>query len=203
MAEATIAVTAGSGTLLHSYTRTIGGNTVHNEAMVLAEPHLASYLVSVGPSTATANSHLLQIMAGATLKVRIRRIEVHQELLATTATLMDLRLYRLTTAGTGGTAGTLAALDPSESAAGATAMTLPTTKGTEGALLGLQNPYMLQTIGASAPLIQPIALWDFDRLRSKPLVIAAGTSNGIAIKNVDAVAGGGVFINVWLDEATF
>ena len=63
--------------------------------------------------------------------------------------------------------------------------------------------YMMQTVGASAQLNEPILVWDFDRPRSKPLIIAAGTTNGIAIKNVTAVAAGTVYFNVWLDETSF
>lgn len=206
MAESTIAVTAGAGTLLHSYTRTVGGNTVHNEAVVLGEPHLATYTVSAAAATTTAASHLLQIMAGATLPVRIRRIEVHQLVAATTAAIMTIQVLRLSTAGTGGGAVTPMQMDTSnDGASGCTAMTLPTVKGTESGanVIAGAAPYLIQTIGASTPFVNPIAVWDFDRPRSKPLRIPSGTTNGICIKNVGAHAGASVLINVWLDEATF
>lgn len=192
-----------SGKKLHTFERTIGANTVQDEVVLLGENYLASYMIPANPATTTANSHLLQVMAGASLKVRIRLIMIWQELMATTVNLMDTRLYRLTTAGTGGGVVGPTPFDPAESAAGATAMTLPTVKGSEGVLLALANPYMMQTLAVSAPQLGPIVVWDFDRLRSKPLIIAAGAANGIAIKNVDAVAGGSVFINVWFDESNF
>ena len=205
MAESIVQVTEGSGKKLHTFQRTIGANSVEDEVVLLGENYLASYIVAPAAfvSTATANSHLLQIMAGASNRVRIRRIEIWQTGLATTVALMDTRIYRLTTAGTGGTAHTPNVLDPADGAAGFTAMTLPTVKGTEGVLFALSRPYMMQTLGASAQLNQPVLVWDFDRPRSKPLTIAAGTTNGIAIKNIDAVAAATVFINVWADESNF
>ena len=205
MTASSIQVTQGSGTRLATNSYTEGAVTVHDEKMILGENYLASYLLAPTAfvSTATANSHLLQIMAGASLRVRIRRIEMHQTAVATTATLMDTRIYRLNTAGTGGTSHVPATLDTTDVASGATAMTLPTAKGTEAGLVFLSRPYMLQTISASTQFVNPILVWDFDRPRSKPLTISAGTSNGIAIKNIDAVAAGTLFFNVWFDETSF
>ena len=205
MAENFVNVTEGSGKKLHTFNKTIGANDVHDEIVLLGENYLASYTVSTPTpsSTATANSHLLQVMAGASLKVRIRRIEVYQFAVATTASLMQLQLRRLTTAGTGGGALTPNPLDPSDSASGATAMALPTVKGTEGVVLAEGVVYLMQTVAASAQLSEPIQVWDFDRPRSKPLVIAAGTTNGICIKNTGGIAGSSVSVNVWLDESNF
>lgn len=207
MAESFVNVTEGSGKKLHTFNRTIGANDVHDEAVILGEQYLASYMATPntlgGVTTATANSHLFQIMAGSSLKVRIRRIELMQLAMATTVLMMETRLYRLSTAGTGGTAHTPAPLDPSDSASGATCMTLPTAKGTEGSIVAWGAPYMMQTLTASAERDQPIAVWDFDRPRSKPLIIAAGTANGIAVKNVTAVAAATILFNVWFDESNF
>lgn len=209
MGESLVQVTEGSGKKLHTWQRTIGANSVEDEYVLLGENALASYILPTsfglpgGISTATANSHLVQIMAGASLKVRIRRIEVHQAVMATTAALMHLQVLRLTTAGTGGTVLGFAVLDPSDAAAGATAMTLPTVKGTEGTGVLSAHAYMMQTLGASAQLNNPIAVFDFDRPRSKPLIIGAGTTNGIALKNVTAVAAATVTVVVWIDESSF
>jgi hypothetical protein len=82
-------------------------------------------------------------------------------------------------------------------------MTLPTVKGTEGAALWSGSVYMMQTIGASAQLQNPILDLDFDRPRSKPIIIPAGTANGICIKWVTAIAAGTVFANVLIDESNF
>lgn len=204
MTRSYISVTQGSGTKLGTNNYTDGGDSKHDEVVILGEQHLASYTVSSdSSSTATANSHLVQIMAGASLKVRIRRIEMHQNAMATTAALMETRLYRLTTAGTGDAPITPRPLDPADPASGATAGVLPTAKGTEGVLLGIGKPYLMQTVGASTPLAQPVLVWDFDRPRSKPLIIAAGSTNGIAIKNMTAVAGATIMVMVWFDEAPY
>lgn len=204
MAESVIGITEGSGKFGHTYQRVIGANTVEDGVVLLGENYLASYTAQSGDvSTATLNSHLYAVMAGASLKVRVRRIEVYLSAPATTAALMSLALYRLSTAGTGGTAVTPNPLDTTDAASGATSMTLPTVKGTEGVLMWASMPYMMQTIGASAQLNQPIAVIDFDRLRSKPLIIAAGAANGFALKNLTAIAGATVRTTVWLDETNF
>lgn len=207
MAESFVNVTEGSGKKLHTFNRTIGANSVEDEGVFLAENYLASYVISTpfaaAVSTATANSHLLQIMAGASLKVRIRRIEIWQNALATAVAIMDLRIYRLTTAGTGGGVAAVSPEDTADGGAGATAMVLPTAKGTEGVGLRAAAPTMVQTLAATALPLPPILVWDFDRPRSKPLIIPAGAANGIAIKNITAVAAGAVYINVDIDETNF
>jgi hypothetical protein len=45
--------------------------------------------------------------------------------------------------------------------------------------------------------------WDWTRPGIKPLLIAAGTSNGIAVKNISTQAAGSVFINVEFVETSF
>lgn len=206
MPESFVNVTEGSGKKLHTFQRTIGANNVEDEYILHGEPALASYTITNAAgatSVATANSHILQIMAGSSLRVRIRRIELHQSNVATTGALAAFQLLRLTTAGTGGTTITPLALDPGEGSAGCTAMTLPTVKGTEGTAIVQAQPYFIQTVGAASVVPNPVLVWDFDRLRSKPLVISAGTTNGVCIKTLNAVAAATVWINVWLDETSF
>jgi hypothetical protein len=203
MAESIVQVTEGAGKKLHTNSRVIGANTVEDEVVILGEQYLATYTVLAAPSTATANSHLIQVMAGAALKVRIRRIDVSQFQLATAAAIMDLVVVRLTTAGTGGAVGTPTPLETTDAASGATSMALPTVKGTEGAVVDAGNAYLMQTAGASTPQVQPLWTWDFDRPRSKPLILQAGTTVGIAVKNLTAHAGGGVRIRVLFDETNF
>jgi hypothetical protein len=82
-------------------------------------------------------------------------------------------------------------------------MTLPTVKGTEAAPICSARPYFMQTVAASNQLTQPVLVWDFDRPRSKPLIIAAGIANGIAIKSTTAIAAATVGFMVWLDESNF
>jgi hypothetical protein len=205
MAESLAQFTEGVGKKFHTWARTVGANTVEDQYALIGENALASYIISAGPiALATANSHLLQIMAGASLKVRIRRIEIWQAAAVTAAALSDILLYRLTTAGTGGGGATVGQLDGVDAAAGATSQSLPTVKGTEAGTFFLRSfPYLMQTIGASTPATNPVVMWDFDRLRSKPLIIAAGTANGIAIKNTAAQAAGSVVVTVWLDESSY
>lgn len=204
MAESVISVTEGAGKKLRTWNRTVGANSVEEEYVLLGEPGVSSYLTFTnGASTAVANTHLAQLMAGAGLNVRVRRIEVHQAAAATAAVLADIRVIRLTTAGSGGTAMLRNPLNPAASAAGATAQSVPTAKGTEGSHIAIARPYLIQTIGASTPFTNPIVVWDFDRLRAEPLIIAAGSTNGICVSNQAAYAGATVSIMVWFDETSF
>lgn len=203
--ESLVAVTPGAGKNLHTVSRTTSAGLVEDEVVILGEQSLPTYFIMAGPVVlTTAASHLVQIMAGASLKVRIRRIEIWQQAAVTAASLFDLLLYRVTTAGTGGAAGAVQPLDTADVAAGATVSTLPTVKGTEAANpIARAFPYLIQTIGASTPFTNPVAAWDFDRPRSKPLIIAAGAANGIVIKNTNASAAGALVFNVWLDETSY
>ena len=206
MPASLIALTEGSGKNLETFQWVIGANTVERQVIALGEQHLASYVSPFGAnaiSVATANSHVGQIMAGASLKVRIRRVEISQIGLATTAAFCQWIIVRLTTAGTGGTATTINPLDPGDAAAGATAMTLPTVKGTEGVTLWSGSSYFIQTAGASTQNAQPMTVIDFDKLRPKAGVIAAGIANGIAIKNITAIAAATVTVTIWADESNF
>lgn len=177
--------------------------TVQDEKVILGEQYLATYianLVVTPASTATVDSHLIQIMAGASLRVRIRRIDMYQGAMATAVTNAGMTLVRLTTAGTGGTLFTPAPLDPADVAAGATVRSLPSSKGTEGTVIWSGFAYFMQTLAASSPLNQPTLTLDFDRPRSKPLIISAGVTNGIALKLLNATAGATVLIDVLFDE---
>lgn len=194
--------TEGSGRKLRTYQRTDGADTVEEWLQPLSEPILATYSVSVNTaiSAATANSHLLQIMAGSTLRVGIRRITVSQIANGTTQT-NQWQLLRLTTAGTGGTSITPAPHDPADAASGATAMTLPTVKGTEGTILG---SYVVLTHATAATVgLNPIFDRSFVNERTKALWIGAGTANGIALKNITASATGTYHIVVELVECSW
>jgi hypothetical protein len=193
------------GSKLATSNYTDGADSKHDEVNVLGEQFLPTYIVHPNNniSTATAASHILQIMAGSSLKVRIRRIELYQVVMATTVTGADFQVFRLSSAGTGGTAYTPAALDTADTAAGATAMTLPTVKGTETTLVANIPTYLMQTLGASNATPALLGVLDFDRPRSKPLIIQSGTANGIAVKIGGGVAGASVMIQVWLDESSY
>lgn len=185
----------------HTNQRSNGSDTVEQYIQLEGEPYLASYRVntSTAVALATANSHLLQIMAGASLRVGIRRITVYQAVNASAIAINQWGVYRLTTAGTGGTSITPASLDPADAASGATAMTLPSSKGTESTLIEYRHA-TLHTTAATVDL-NPLAIFDFTTERTKALWIAAGTSNGIALKNISSDAAGTVRIVAELVES--
>lgn len=208
MPESLVQVTEGSGKKLHTISRTIGANTVEDEVIIVGEPFLAAgsatNLGGTTVSAATANSHLIQLMAPAGLNVYVRRIRLYQIGLATTAAIAELAVFRLTTAGTGGTALTPEPLDTTDTMT-ATAMTLPSSKGTEGARpIWHGTTQFIQTVGTGGagpnPLLADI---EFDTLKLKSLRIPAGTANGIALKNITAVAGATCIVLVEFTEANY
>jgi hypothetical protein len=204
MAESIVQVTEGSGKKLHTNSRVIGANTVEDEYILHGENFLASYICRAGAaiSAATANDHLLQLMAGSTLNLYIRRVRIYQAGLATTAAIATIQLWRLTTAGTGGVANTPQPYDSTDAASGATGMTLPTAKGTETTHYVGVTAGFIQTVptGGLNTLILDI---DFDKLRIKCPRIPAGTANGFAIKNTTAIAAATVFPVIDFVEANF
>lgn len=202
MAEAFVNVTEGSGKKLHGWDRVIGANTVIDEFMLPGEYPVASYtFAATGVSIATVNDHLLQIMAGASLNVRIRRIDAWQAGLAGAVSTVALQLLRLTTAGTGGTALTAAKLDTADAAAGATGMTIPTVKGTESTILRTVRMGIVAAQPTN-PNGLPLEVWD-QIPNSKPVVIPAGAANGIAVKVVGNVAGATMDIYAEIVETSF
>lgn len=199
-----IGVTPGAGAKLATgATYTENANVVQDEKVIFGEQYVGSYVLGTTTITPAALGHALQMMAGASLKVRVRRIEVHQSAAATAAAIMELAIIRLTSAGTGGTVQGTSNLDTTDGGSGATAMTLPTVKGAEGALIWWGEAYLIQTVGASTPFVNPIFVVDFDRPRSKPLIIPAGTANGFCVRSTAAHAGATVRINVIFDETSF
>lgn len=198
MAEAFVNVTEGSGKKLHAFDRTIGANTVLDEVVLLGEPYLAHYTVTASNvSTATVNDHLVAIQAGANNKVRIRRIRIYQQALAGAAATLRVTVHRLTAAGSGGGAVTPAPFDTADSAAEATAATLNSVKGTEGAALF----QMSMPLAAATPIPDGIEWLQVPGV--KPIVIPAGTANGVAIKVTAAVATATVNLFVDLTESSF
>ena len=191
MPESLVQVTSGGGPKLHTFQRTIGANNVEDEIVLQGLPYMATYTVAIsGISVATAASHVLQIMAGASLVVYVHRITLWQAASATAAAYCEWSLRRLTTAGTGGTAITPAILDAADSASGATAMTLPTVKGTEGPVPWRSNSWMIQTPAVGLPVWAPV--FDFRASENglyKPIRIPVGAANGLAVRNDTGVAG--------------
>ena len=204
MAESTIVFTPGSGDNLHAASRSYGGTTKKDQYILPAEFDWPSYTITASSvATTTAAAHLLQIMAGSSLNVRIRRITIVQGSHATNVSIGNFVLYRLSTAGTGGGAITPAKMDPADSAAGTTAMTLPSSKGTETDAMRPSRLILRQGLSTGSTQVDGILDWDYYRPNIKPLIISAGVSNGIAVKNVSAVAGATVDIYVELVETAF
>lgn len=185
MGESLVQVTEGSGKKLHTWSRTIGGNVVEDEIIVRGDQYLPAYTTGAnGSAIATSADHLLQIMAGASLAVRIRRIRMQQVALGGAAATAFFTIRRLSTAGTGGTAVTPERMDAGDAAPGATSMILPTAKGTE-------TGELMKTWAIPVESAQPIRAQPWEWIEapgSKPLIIAAGATNGIAIKVTTGIA---------------
>lgn len=189
MTASSIQITAGSGTRLATNSYTEGGNTVHDEKFIPGEYPYPTYSVVINNiSIATANDHVITINAGSSLNVRIRRIRLVQGVNATTAAVATFELMRTTTgAPSGGTAVTPAKFNTGDAASGATAMTLPSTKGTESTLIWRETFNAQQTSGVSPTGDKRIFEW-IQQPNEGPLVILAGTTNGFAVKNINAIA---------------
>lgn len=172
---------------------------VYDQKVIPGEPYLPTYSVSTITlvSAATANSHIVQIMAGSSLNVRIRHFKV-QVVVSVGASVDILGLYRLSSAGTGGTVLTPAPYDPADTS-GATAMTLPSAKGTETTLV--------QSQAVSFPALGSVSttyFWEWTQQpNGKPIIIPAGTSNGLAWKNVTAEASGTMLFYVEFVETSY
>lgn len=202
MAESLVQVTSGGGPKMHTWQWSIGGNNVEDEAVFPGEYPYPTYAVLAnGISVATANDHVLQLMAGTTNKVKVRRIRVSQSGLATTAAFGFFEIWRVTTAGTGGTAVTARPMDTANTYSGA-AMTLPTVKGTESVLIDRARIL----IGQSTTLVQT-DVWDWPEPdpfgRTQSLIIPAGVANGIVVKSTAAIAAASVNVTIWAVEQAF
>jgi hypothetical protein len=205
MPESYIGLAEGVGKKAHSFQRVIGANTVEDEVTIAGLPYLATYTVTgTGVAIATADEHILQIMAGASLNVYLYRLLAFQQAVAGTAAIAQFRIIRLTTAGTGGSSLGISPLDTSDAAVGATGQARPTAKGTEGAQQWVGTAMMIGTVPTGGPTDATLMFdIDFERLYGKPLRIPAGTANGICFKNVTAVAGATIQYTAIIAEAPF
>ena len=190
-----------NGKNLHYIQRSIASNTDYQQAVVVSEAYLPTYSIatSTAVSTATAASHLVQVMAGPLNRVLIRRVLVTQLVGAGSATAAVLQLVRLTSAGTGGTPITPTALDPTSSVSAVASQTLPSSKGSEGSVIWTSVGNVLQTPAVAGE--EYVIDWQWDDPRKQPPTIAAGVANGLALKLVTAVATGTVHILVEYSEA--
>lgn len=207
MGESLVQVTEGTGKKLHTWQKTVGANSVEDEFVIPGEYPLPSYIVSPAAAVSCANAgdDVFQLMAGASLNLRIRRVRVEQAGLITSAAGANFRLARVTTAGTGGTAITPAKLDNSDSAAGATAASgVPTaTSGTLGSQFFIRqfDPVQTAPTGGVAP---SGPFWEWTSARDgKPIIIPAGTANGLVVRNISARAGLTVNFEVEFVETSF
>lgn len=199
MAASAILYTPGAGGKAHAESLTIGANTADVPYAILFDPRLPSYTASSGAVlTTTAASHMLQLMAGSSLNVRIRRVRVTELTPPAAVSALELQIVRLTTAGTGGGAITASKKDNGDAAAGATGMTLPTAKGTEGTIFWDESCWLGTT---AIPIVK---VWEWIQpVNGKPLIIPAGTANGIALKNIGGIATSTLLIEMEFDESSY
>jgi hypothetical protein len=199
-----VSVTEGTGLKLAAVSYTEATLTVNDQKVILGEQYLPTFTVSaLGISTTSTGAHLLQIMAGSALNLRLRHIAIWQSALATTAALTGLSILRLTSAGTGGSAITPTSFDPADTAT-ATAMSLPSAPGGASSIIVRPSVYFSQTLPLGGPGTLPLLYErDWDALRAKPPTVAAGATHGIAVVIVSGVAAATVNITVTYSELGF
>lgn len=191
MAESLVQVAPdSSGKKLHTWSYTVGANTVEDEFMVPGRFPYPTYSV-LGPtvSNATATDHLLCLNAGASLRLHVTRIRIEQSGNATTATSASFSILRTTTTNpTGGTAVTPVAFDPADPAAGAVGRTLPTVKGTETSEFIRTIILFRQAVATTGAQMDDSFEWVASSW-SKAIIVPVGNTNGLVIKNNSGVAG--------------
>lgn len=176
--------------------RSIASNTVEEMKAVISEPYLPVYsaITTSAVSTGTANSHLMAISGSTLNRLYIRRVLVTQLANAGASTKAVLQLVRLTTSGSGGTAITPRTYDNADGATTASAQTLPSSKGTEGTILWTGTGNLMAAAASAANDFVIDWVWDAPHRRSP--TVAAGTSNGIALKLITSVASATVHIAI-------
>jgi len=195
MARSAINITEGAGKALDTFQRTVGGTALEGQIVILGLPFVATYsVVASSISTATSAAHVLELMAGVTNHVRVESFRIKQVVSAGAAAMLSIQLLRLTTAGTGGTGVTARPYDTADTVS-ATAMTLAAVKGTEGVQLGQID----------IPLRAAIVAAEYEYIWTtppgvKPLIIPAGTANGLTWKIVTGVATSTISIVVTFSE---
>lgn len=197
MAEAFYNGTEGSGKKLHMNSRTIGADLQHDEYVLLGEAFYQTEIDAVfNVSVATANDHLLCLNAPASLNLRVVRIRVEQATNATAGATDSFEVRRTTTgAPTGGTAITPAQYDTADAASGAAGRSLPTVKGTESTVLFTRTLTMRQTVATAGAQVNNY--WEWVKSPwGKGILVPAGTTNGLVVKNIVATAGGTVNVEI-------
>lgn len=190
----------GAGKKLGTSLYSENGILVQDVKTIPGENYLATYtVVAAGILCTTTATHLIEIMAGASLNVRVRRIVITESTAAAAVVAWPLQIFRVTTAGTGGVAITPRPLDSNDAAAGATAMTKATSPGSEGVQLWQETMWL----GTLAVPVSNYALREAQLDFSKPILIPAGATNGIAIKNTVSTATATVDITIEFTESSF
>lgn len=191
MTQSNIGVSTGTDKYLSSNSRSIGGTALEEQTVLEGQSANPTYNIAADDvSTATAASHLVQIMADGTNYTRLTRLTVEPtEDVPAADSILKLALYRLSTAGTGGTALNDAPYDAADSYAG-DMRTLPTSKGTEGQLL---LTLYIDLAAAAYDGGRPRYVWTAPP-GGKPIVFGNGTGAGIALKVIDAVASAAVLV---------
>ena len=204
MPDSIVQVTSGAGPKLHTWQSTIGANNVEDEFVLMGMYPYATYEVhGAGISIATANDHVLCLNSAASIKLRVVRIRVEQQANATAAASAQFRVLRTTTsAPTGGTAVTANPFDTADAASSAAGRTLPTAKGTEAAELLATVLLMRQAILATSAQMDDAWEWTALNLQ-KAIVVPAGTTSGLVIKSLSAIAGATVNVSMEFVETAF
>lgn len=197
--ESFVQVTQGDDAKLHTVERPLGLNDVHDSVTLLGEPYRATYsVVASAVSTALNGGRLLSIFAGPDLPVRVWYVSVSQVALAGAAGRADIFLQRTTASGTAGTAANITKHDNADADPDFTAESLhqgSTVAGVfgRGAL----------TLASAHPIIAPNAEFDFRNGHHKPIVIPAGTSNGLAVIIGTGIATSTVHVAAIVDEGDY
>ena len=202
-ADSYIAFDEGTARKWDFWQRSISSNTVEQLRAVIAEPYLPPYgLVNTAAVlTTNANTHLMQMMGSTLNRSLIKRLRLYQAAAATTTTTVHLQLLRLTTPGTGGTSYTPNPFDPSDPATTVVGMTLPSANGAESVVLW-QGSAILHAAADIANLESRCVLdVDWRDPQVKGPIIAAGTSNGLALKLLTACAVSTVVTDIEFTEA--
>src|SRR5438045_2134751 len=103
MATGLLGWTDGSGKNIETVSRTRNATLYEDQMVVLGEPSAPTFTaLATSIATTTGASHLIMLQADGTNYTRIKRIYVEQVVGATTVTLAQLQILRVSTAGTGG-----------------------------------------------------------------------------------------------------
>jgi hypothetical protein len=202
LGNSALPVSGGSGHNVSTWSRTKSATTYKEQITLPGEYHENTYFVSaLDVSAANTGDGLLQIMAASGTYTRIRGIWVHEAALGGAANALAVDIIRITTAGTGGTTVTARPHDSGDSAFGGACMSgiASANSGTEGVTLRRGR---LAVVAAQPVNMDSSWSWIQHPL-TKPIIIPAGTSNGIEIKNVVGRASVTVDIHVELVETSW